>query len=69
MLMLLRPLNGAQVHTLLHHLPQRAHLTQTRHVLDAQVRGKVNLGLRGEPTQAKPNRSMRQVLRTQECMQ
>lgn len=60
--MLLRPLDGLEVDALLNHLPQRAHVPQTLHVLLAQVNSEIYLLLRREAAQPKPDGRVRQVL-------
>ncbi|KAJ8550279.1 hypothetical protein ON010_g10790 [Phytophthora cinnamomi] len=58
----LAPLDRVGVDALLHHFPQGAHLAQTRDVLDAQLHGVVDLGLRRETADAEADGRVRQVL-------
>lgn len=44
----LRPVDSAQIDSLLHHLPQRGHLAQPGHVLYTELHSQIHLFLRGE---------------------
>lgn len=50
----LRPLDGLEVHPLLHHLPQRAHLAQLGHMGHRLLDGTLHLSIGGEAAQAIP---------------
>lgn len=58
----LRPVDGVDVDTLLHHLPQRAHLTKPVDGADNVLDDEVDLGLGGEAAQTEAQRRVRHVL-------
>mmetsp|Transcript_11703 Transcript_11703/g.37170 ORF Transcript_11703/g.37170 Transcript_11703/m.37170 type:complete len:405 (-) Transcript_11703:257-1471(-) len=60
--LVLRPLDGLDVDTLLDHLPQRAHFAQLLHVLHGEVHRAVHLVVRGKAADPKADRGVRELL-------
>mmetsp|Transcript_37344 Transcript_37344/g.73230 ORF Transcript_37344/g.73230 Transcript_37344/m.73230 type:complete len:541 (-) Transcript_37344:11-1633(-) len=58
----LRPFYFLEVDPLLHHLPQRTHLPEPLHVLHEQVQHEIDLLLRGKPSDAEPQRRVRELV-------
>ena len=62
----LRPVDGVDIDTLLHHLPQRAHLAEPVDGADDVLDDEVDLSLGGEAADAEPQRGVRHVFRSAE---
>ena len=58
----LRPVDGVNIDTLLHHLPQRAHLTEPVDGTDNVLDDEVDLGLGGEAAKTEAKGRVRHVL-------
>ena len=59
---MLFPLNATQIRPLLHQLPQRTQLPQKRHPLLHRLQHVIDLRLRREPADPKPNTAMRALV-------
>lgn len=61
-LLVLAPLDGVEVNTLLHQLPERAQLAEERHPLLHCLQDVVDLEVCGEPANAKPDAGVRALI-------
>ena len=59
---MLSPLDCFQVYAVLHHVPQRTHLSQSLHLPDRPLHGVLNLLLRGEPPDTEPDGAVGHVV-------